>query len=477
MVDESSTSNNLEEIGTAAHLMMDAVDKANQELERTVTASGNHLQAFNQTLTNNFANQLTKLAGRTLRNADKNREELTARKEDFAERLAELEQMEISALVQTSKEVRQELSLALQTAVDLVSQLVEDQVKTLRPLVLSQHENFSNLEQKETETVQQFIEEGKSNLNEKENALEKDLLKQAQDFEQSIKTILESTQQELFAKIKSNQTRLAEQVSEAKSELDKFTAGIEEEAEDQSQAAGVSVSSAAKNLTKSVIDEVDDWQLQMSQLTKNFEQMLASDRDSFDHVHKNKIERQVQEVKEEIKTIASEAHGRLTANHKLFHLSLKRLERKYHERLEQLYSQFEDAIAQEHRLMAGLNTFRIDDPAQTNHELKELLNTRLKARGLEIIKTFKRQVELFDLEHARFAASCNERIETVYSSAKDFLDQQLKTINAEVERTLRSFRVELAQLNLQLPQIKDAGHAAAIAVMAYKRARLSFGAD
>ena len=472
MVDPTSTSN-LEEIGTAAHLMMEAVDKANQELERTVTASGNHLHAFNQTLTNNFANQLTKLASRTLRNVDKNNEELTARKEDFAERLAELEEMEISTLIETSKEVRQELNHSLQKAINLVSQLVEDQVKTLRPLVLSQHENFANLGQKETDTVHQFIEESKNSLDAKETAIEKDLLKQAQDFEQSIKVILESTRQKLSTKIKSNQTRLAEQVSEAKSELDKFIAGTEEEIEEKSQMAGVSVSSAAKRLTQRVVDEVEDWQLQMSQLTTNFEQMLAGDRDSFDRVHKTKIERQVQEVKEEIKTIASAAHNRLFSSHKLFHLSLKRLERKYHERLEQLYSQFEDAIAQEHRLMAGLSIFRSDDPAQTNHELKELLNTRLKARGLEIIKAFKRQVELFDLEHARFAASCNERIETVYSSAKDFLDQQLKTINTEVERTLRGFRVELAQLNLQLPQIKDAGHAAAIAVVAYKRARLS----
>ena len=46
-------------------------------------------------------------------------------------------------------------------------------------------------------------------------------------------------------------------------------------------------------------------------------------------------------------------------------------------------------------------------------------------------------------------------------------------MNTEVERALRGFRVELAQFNLQLPQIKDAGHAAALAVMAYKRARMS----
>lgn len=174
MADQTSTSN-LEEIGTAAHLMMEAVDRASQELETTVKASGNHLQTFSQTLTNNFENQLTKLANRTLKNVEKNSEELTARKEDFAERLIELEQMEISKLIHSSKEVRQELNLALQKAVNVVSQLVEEQVKTLRPLVLNQHENFANLERTETGTIRQYIEEGKTGLNEKETALEKSL--------------------------------------------------------------------------------------------------------------------------------------------------------------------------------------------------------------------------------------------------------------------------------------------------------------
>ena len=120
---------------------------------------------------------------------------------------------------------------------------------------------------------------------------------------------------------------------------------------------------------------------------------------------------------------------------------------------------------------------RPDLPIETRHELNELLNTRLKARGLEIVKALKRQVELFDLEHARFAAGCGERIETVHGASKDSLEQQLKTMNAEIERMMRAFKVELSQLNLQLPQIKDAGHAAALAVLAYKRARLSFGTD
>ena len=48
------TRHDLEEIGTAASLMMDAVDKASQDLEDTVRSSANYLQAFHQTLANNF---------------------------------------------------------------------------------------------------------------------------------------------------------------------------------------------------------------------------------------------------------------------------------------------------------------------------------------------------------------------------------------------------------------------------------------
>lgn len=218
-------------------------------------------------------------------------------------------------------------------------------------------------------------------------------------------------------------------------------------------------------------DEVADWQAEIVKLSEEFKQTLGDNRVSFDQIHKTKLERQVDEVKGEIKTIREEGQGRLSASHKLFQGSLRRLEKKYFERLEKLMEQFEAAVAQETKILGS--ALRPNLPIQTSHELKELLNTRLKARGLEIIKAFKRQVELFDLEHARFSGGCGERIETVHLAAKDSFEQQLKAMNSEIDRIMRGFRVELSQLKLQLPQIKDAGHAAALAVMAYKRARLS----
>ena len=131
MVEDSG--NNLEEIGTAAHLMMEAVDKASQELETTVKSCTERLQAFSDTLCSNFINQLTRLTEKALRADARSSAELQARKEDFAERLAELEQSEISRLFQASKEVRQEINLSLQKTVSVISQLVEEQAKDIAP--------------------------------------------------------------------------------------------------------------------------------------------------------------------------------------------------------------------------------------------------------------------------------------------------------------------------------------------------------
>ena len=50
-------------------------------------------------------------------------------------------------------------------------------------------------------------------------------------------------------------------------------------------------------------------------------------------------------------------------------------------------------------------------------------------------------------------------------------------MKSELDRISRSFNTELSQLNADLPQIEEAGIAAAMAVTAYRDARLSFGSE
>ena len=466
------TRHDLEEIGTAAHLMMEVVDKASQDLEVTVKSSADYLQSFNQTLAQNFTQQLTRMVENSARATDKGVEELQARKEDFVERLMELEQTEIETLVRVGKEVRQEIDSSLRNAVAAIALLVEEQIDDLRPIAMDQHENFSSLMDKESEDLNKVAEEGIINISSKENLSIKKLSQRVQEFEDAAAQILIEKQQKLLAKMQTSNEQLEEKVDQVKSELNEDFEKDKNELEQRTTVGTDCIASAGQNTIKRLSDEVVSWQSEMTQIAVDFKQLLSNDRDSFDQIHKTKIERQVDEVKGEIKTIGEEAQGRLSASHKLFQGSLRRLEKKYYERLERLLQQFESAIAQETRMRV-----RPDLPIETRRELKELLNTRLKARGLEIVKAFKRQVELYDLEHARFVGGCGERLETVHAASKDSLEQQLKTMNAEIERMLRGFKVELSQLDLQMPQIKDAGHAAALAVLAYKRARFSFGTD
>ncbi len=469
------TRHNLEQIGTAAHLMMEAVDKASQDLEATVKSSTEHLQAFNKSLADNFAQQLTKLVENALRASDKGAEELEARKEDFVERLLEIEQTEMETLVRVGKEIRHELDLSLRQAVTMISQLVEEQIQTLRPLAMNQHENFSSLIDKESETLKKVAREGAVNVANKQALFNKQLSQRMQEFESAAANILEETKQKLLEKTNQNREELEQRISQAKNELTNYAEEGKSELDEKVLKGSDSIGASGRKATKRLEDEVSNWQKEMSHIGEDFKQMLMADRDAFDQIHKTKLERQIEGVKEEIKIIGSEAQGRLSATHKLFQGSLRRLDKKYYERLDKLFQQFEAAIAQESKVLG--NVLRPNSPGQTSNELKELLNIRLKARGLEIIKAFKRQVEVFDLEHARFSAGCRERIETVHSEAKDSFEQQLKLMNADIERVQRGFRVELSQLDLQLPQVKEAGHAAALAVMAYKRARHSFGTD
>ncbi len=291
-----------------------------------------------------------------------------------------------------------------------------------------------------------------------------------EEYENAATGILEETKQKLLEKMKSYKELLEEKVNQVKNDLSTYIAAGKVELDEKVQTGADSLSLAGQKTIKRLGDEVNDWQAEMTKMADEFKQMLSSNSASFDQIHKTKIEQQVEEVKEELKTIGGEAQGRLSASHKLFQGSLRRLEKKYDERLNKLLQQFEAAVLQETKILG--NDLRSNLPTQTSHELKEVLNTRLKARGLEIIRAFKRQVELFDLEHARFSAGCSERIEMVHSATKDSLEQQLKAMNAEIDRVLRSFRVELSQLKLQLSQVKDAGHTAALAVIAYKRVRL-----
>ncbi len=283
------TRHDSDKVGTAAHLMMEAVDKASQDLEVTVKSATDYLQNFNKTSAQNFAQQLSRLVENAVRATDKGAEELQARKEDFVERLMELEQTEIESLVRIGKEVRQEIDSSLRYAVSAISLLVEEQIDALKPIAMDQHENFSSLIDEESEDLKKLAEEGIINISSKENLSLKRLSQRVQEFEGITAQILKDNQESLLIKMRTSTEQLEERVNKAKSEIDKDSDKDKNELEERTMSGTELIASTGQNTIKRLSDEAENWQSEMTQIAADFQQMLGTDRDSFDKYIKPKL--------------------------------------------------------------------------------------------------------------------------------------------------------------------------------------------
>lgn len=460
-------------LGSAANLMIEALDKASSELDKTVTSSIEQLNIFNENLEKSFANRLGKLAEKAVGAVDSSVEDLVIRKEDFAERLADLERSEIETVVLAAREVRQQLTTRAQQATEAVSRLIDEQMNQLRAMTDKPEIKLVDLSQSRIQEVGSLVEDGKKKIETQESEYEKQISNRVQTFDEKVQGVVSNGKRELEEKLETYHQDFEEKIADVMDRLSKLVNVTVKDLEDKTRAGSDAVGKFSDAAQEKLSDHVEEWQRGLSSVSEEYQGTLTKDKDLSEELHTVKLAQKVAEVKEEINKIAQDASTKLNASHKLFYSSLKRLEKKYYDRLERLFSRFETALSQESRLTTGANAYR----PQSNHELREILRARLQARGVEIVKGFRRQVEQFESEYSRASAGSHERLETVRATTIDQLEKQVRSMSMEIGRVLRSFRNELGEASAQLPQIDDAGHAAALAVRAYRNATLSFGSD
>jgi hypothetical protein len=216
---------------------------------------------------------------------------------------------------------------------------------------------------------------------------------------------------------------------------------------------------------------LETWRGDCEKLDRNFLDTLTLESKDSEHEHAGRLDYKVNEVKAEISGIANDANVKLSTNHKMFLSSLKRLQKKYVDRLERLTTKFDAALAEEAKLP------QTSAAGKTSPELRELLRARLQTRSKEIVKALQKQIEQIESEYSRYSAGSTERMENIKSSTIDSLEKQLKTMRNEIERITKNFHSQMTDMNADLPQIEEAGITAAMAVTAYRDARLSFGSE
>lgn len=469
MADQSASGG--QNFGSAADLMIEALDKASAELDKTVQSCLEELSASNEALEKSLVNQLQKVVDQSKNFTESNVEDLTTHREELIDRLGEFERTEVETMVLAAREVRQQVALRGQQASASISKLVEEQIEELHSLIENPEARFANFHDKGAHELQGLINQSKLSIESDETSLEQALSQTASELDGKVQEVIRDTKKSIEDTLDKYNIEMEEKIASVVNQLSDVVSKTVSDLEQSAKAGSKKVEDAGNEGKNKLAEHLQQWTYECNSLSDSFKKGIDLDCANAEKSHHSKLERKVAEVKDEIVQIADEATTKITASHKLFFSSLKRLEKKYNDRLERLMAKFEAAVAEEAKIGSGSTTM------QSAHELRELLHARLQARGQEILKSFHRQVELLESEYTRSGAGSSERLEQIRAAAIESLDKQVRDTKTQLDRTVRNFSEELGELNMQLPQIEEAGRAAALAVMAYRSAMLSFERD
>ncbi|HNG76716.1 MAG TPA: hypothetical protein PLY72_19750, partial [Candidatus Obscuribacter sp.] len=106
MPEDSSQANQAGGFGSAANLMIEALEKASLELENTVNQCLNQLSTFAEGLDQSLALQLDKVVKQSSHLVDSHGNVLEAKRDETIDGMAELEAREMEKLLSTSSDMR-----------------------------------------------------------------------------------------------------------------------------------------------------------------------------------------------------------------------------------------------------------------------------------------------------------------------------------------------------------------------------------
>jgi hypothetical protein len=385
------------------------------------------------------------------------------------ERLADFERTESITLTASAREARQELIQLAEQAAEAIVKLVEQQIIHLRDAIEQAEEVFAPFSENNAVVVKRLTDQGRARIEATEVEQEKTLTDKVELLNTEVAGVISSARRSIETTLQEHNSAMEQKIETVLSQLNEVIQATISNIE-KTSAEGLNGLEAANQAGKArLLATLEEWKTDCNDINLNLRDNLSAESRTSEKTHATRLDHKVGEVKDEINQISQNAMTKLGASHKLFSSSLKRLEKKYHDRLERLISKFETALAKESKLPQS--------SSQNAQELKEMLHARLKARAKDISKALQRQVDQIEAEYARYSAGSNERLESIRSAAVESLEKQSKLLNGELDRVVRGFNSEMNELSLELPQIEEAGRAAALAVRAYRDARLSFGSD
>lgn len=458
-------------LNSALNLWQEGVEKAAGDLEKIVNNSIDQLTRYSEELEKSLESQLKKIANQTNSMVDNNVEELGAKRDELTERLAEFERSEADEILKTAQESRERIyQLVDQTKQELTAKL-SDTLKKLNSLAENPQEaRFLNFTHKNVEAMSEIAEAARDKLTTQKTTLESNLTDKSKELDTLADESVGLSKQNIEKKLGDYEEGFDKKIAEVLLQLDEMLAATTKATEQTTAEGATDLEACRLENTEFLEHKVDEWKSNMEVLQHRFQEDLESMREETLSNHSRRLTYSVTEAKSSINQVASDALARITGNHRMYYGSLKRLERKYEEQVNRLFSKLESVIAEERDLASG-------GSSQSTDEIKQKLRSQLKIRGGELVKTYRRQVDQMEGDFARASASSYERIDSIRLQAVESLEKQVRIIRSELDRIEKSFKIELSQLSIELPEIEERGRVAAMSVSAYLASSLTLETD
>jgi len=457
-------------LNSALNLWQEGVDRAAGDLEKIVNNSIEQLTRYSEELEKSLELQLKKIANQTASMVENNVEDLSAKRDELTERMAEYERGQADEMLKTAQESRERIYVLVdKTKQELTAKLAET-LKKLNGHAENPQARFVNFTQKNREAMSEFAETARDRLSTQKSTLESSLTTKTKELDGNADESVVSSKQNIDKKLGEYETGFDSKIAEVLVQLDEMLVATTKATEQATTEGAAELESCQVENSEFLSHQVDEWKTNMELLKHSFQEDLESMREETLSTHSRRLTYSINEAKSSINQVANDALARITGNHRMYYGSLKRLERKYEEQVTRLFNKLESVISEERDLASS-------GSSQSTDEIKQKLKGQLKVRGGELVKTYRRQVDQMEGDFARASATSYERIDSIRLQAVESLEKQVRIIRSELDRIEKSFKVELSQLSIELPEIEERGRVAAMSVSAYLASALTLETD
>ncbi len=453
--------------------MLEALAKASAELEKSVTNFTEQLTSFNESVQKSLDEELKAVNKRLEWTIKSNLEELGHNKNLIVKRLMDAERAELETIQSAGRKVRSALnSHAMQTERRIES-FIDGQMTELKSYLRQPEEQVRSASQTSVARLEELLRQGNESISGAESSARHALSDKVRQLEELLLDEMHKARGSIAGQLDEYDGKLKSKSEGASSDIDELSsraaAQIEQKAEDCQRMLETSASDGREKIQ----GVSEQWKAQVSELCESLDSSLSSLSCVLKEAYESKLSAVGTQARNEIGGLSRQAHERIEATRGELEAAMKDLEREYLDQFQSIIKRLETVVSEHSNDRRNSNVAR-QHKAQ---KMRDQMQSHLRRWGASLIDSVKHAAEQLESEFLRSTDGFHQRVESARSAAIELLERESRLMQKDIERTMREFQKEMLELENQLSHIEKAGQDAALTVIAYRKAMLSFGGD